>query len=631
VATPNQARRNKNTARRSAASATPTVPWGRWERWAGPTLVALAFVAMMCWTWEAWADVIIDFGRELYIPWRLVEGEVLYRDLAHFNGPLSPYVNSLWFRLFGTSLRVLSLANLTILVLLLALLYSLVARMGSRTSAFLASMTFVLLFAFSELGYNLNYVCPYSHEMTHGLLLSLLAILFVRRFVRDGRPANAGLCGLCVGAVFLTKPEIFLAAFPATAVGLAMALWLRRPAGKKIFVAGGTFAAAVLAPPLLSLCLLSLAMPLSEALAGTLGGFRWVFSSEITALPFYRRLRGTYDLRLTGQRFFVIGIGYALLIVMPAVLGVLWRKRTKGGLPAALAFFAVAVALLWRFLSHVPWAYVFLPLPLVVMVAICGLVTRFARSRSEAEHSELVVPISFAIFSLLLTAKVFLSARIDNYGFVLAAPGMFLAVAFLWDWLPRALDARGGTGLPLRAGMLAALVVANLAFLQAQKIALDLRTVRVGTGGDAMWWNTRGQEVNRVLDQIETQLPPDGTFAVAPEGIMLNYLTRRKNPTHYISYMPLEMLLFGEVQMIAGFAQSPPDAVLVPNRDLAFYDLKPFGEGYAMGLKDWLIDHYQPVDSAPVEPGMFHITFLKRRQAAAAPTHNAGDENAIDP
>jgi 4-amino-4-deoxy-L-arabinose transferase-like glycosyltransferase len=596
-------------------------------------LVALSFVAMMCWTWEAWADVIIDFGRELYIPWRLVEGEVLYRDLAHFNGPLSPYVNALWFRSFGTSLRVLSLANLTILALLLALLYSLVARMGSRTSAFLASMTFVLVFAFSELGYNLNYVCPYSHEMTHGLLLSLVAILFVRRFADDGRLANAGLSGLCVGAVFLTKPEIFLAVFPATAIGLAMILWLQRPAWQNVFALGGTFAAAVLAPPLLSLCLLSLAMPLSEALAGTLGGFRWIFSSEITALPFYRRLRGTYDLQTTAYRFFVIGIGYALLMGLPAVLGLLWRKREKARLPAALSIFAIAVALLWRFQWHLPWAYAFLPLPLLALAAIGSLVTRFVRSRTVAERCQLVAPISFATFSLLLMAKVFLAARVDNYGFVLAAPGMFLAVAFLWDWLPRAIDARDGTGLPLRAGVLAALVMANVAMLQAQKIALDLRTVRVGSGSDAIWWNARGQEVNRVLHQIERQLPLDGTFAVAPEGIMLNYLTRRRNPTHYISYMPLEMLLFGEEQMISGFAQGPPDAVLVVNRDLAFYDLKPFGEGYALQLRDWLVDHYQPVDSAPVEPGMFHITFLKLRKAAAAATApgNVGDENVIGP
>ena len=45
-------------------------------------------------------------------------------------------------------------------------------------------------------------------------------------------------------------------------------------------------------PPLLAVALLSLAMPAREALNCTLGGFRWVFSAEITSLPFYRESMG---------------------------------------------------------------------------------------------------------------------------------------------------------------------------------------------------------------------------------------------------------------------------------------------------------------------------------------------------
>ena len=62
---------------------------------------------------------------------------------------------------------------------------------------------------------------------------------------------------------------------------------------------------------------------------------------------------------------------------------------------------------------------------------------------------------------------------------------------------------------------------------------------------------------------------------------MLNYLAQRRNPTGFISYMPLEVSLFGEDRIIEGFTGHPPDAVLVVTRDLHVYDVKPFGEGYA--------------------------------------------------
>ena len=67
----------------------------------------LAFFALTWWSWRKWPDPLIDFGRELYVPWQITEGRVLYRDIESLFRPLFPYVNALWFRLFGVSLTTL--------------------------------------------------------------------------------------------------------------------------------------------------------------------------------------------------------------------------------------------------------------------------------------------------------------------------------------------------------------------------------------------------------------------------------------------------------------------------------------------------------------------------------------------
>ena len=41
--------------------------------------------------WDRGPDPLVDFGRELYVSWRLTEGDVLHRDIAWFNGPLGPW------------------------------------------------------------------------------------------------------------------------------------------------------------------------------------------------------------------------------------------------------------------------------------------------------------------------------------------------------------------------------------------------------------------------------------------------------------------------------------------------------------------------------------------------------------
>jgi hypothetical protein len=81
----------------------------------GPLLIAVVAMGMLIWTWGTWPDVLTDFGRERYIPWRLAEGEVLYRDVAFYNGPLSQYFNALCFSVLGSSLRTLVFCNLAIL------------------------------------------------------------------------------------------------------------------------------------------------------------------------------------------------------------------------------------------------------------------------------------------------------------------------------------------------------------------------------------------------------------------------------------------------------------------------------------------------------------------------------------
>ena len=113
------------------------------------------------------------------------------------------------FRLFGVSLLTLVVANLALLAVLLALLYAILRRMGSRLGATVGCLVVLLVFAFSryERITNFNFICPYTHSATHGLILGVAAIYFMARY--HGRPsaAWASAAGLALGLAFLTKPR----------------------------------------------------------------------------------------------------------------------------------------------------------------------------------------------------------------------------------------------------------------------------------------------------------------------------------------------------------------------------------------------------------------------------------------
>src|SRR3954464_614934 len=102
----------------------------------GLGIVLLTLTAMLAFTWRTWPEPVIDFGRELYVPWQLSEGKVLYRDIvSYFNGPLSPYLHAAIFKVFGVSLQTLVGFNLLVIALIATLIYALLDRAAGRLAA----------------------------------------------------------------------------------------------------------------------------------------------------------------------------------------------------------------------------------------------------------------------------------------------------------------------------------------------------------------------------------------------------------------------------------------------------------------------------------------------------------------
>ncbi|MFT5696093.1 MAG: hypothetical protein ACI9QQ_002073, partial [Myxococcota bacterium] len=87
------------------------------------------------------------------------------------------------------------------------------------------------------------------------------------------------------------------------------------------------------------------------------------------------------------------------------------------------------------------------------------------------------------------------------------------------------------------------------------------------------------------------------TVAVLPEGVMLNYLSRRESPTRYINFMPPELSLYTSAAIIEAFEQSPPDYVLLVHKRTGLYGTPFFGRDYGRALYGWVRQNYQMVET----------------------------------
>ena len=585
--------------------------------WLGPALIASAGLAMLLWTWRAWPDVLVDFGRELYVPWRLSEGQVLYRDLAYLNGPLSPYWNSLWFRVAGASFLTLVCANLVMLAVLASLLYAILSRIGGRLAATIAGLVFFPLFAFGELGPKANYtfVAPYSHDLTHGVVLSLVGIFCVQRYQDRRRSAWVAAAGLALGLLFLTKVEVFVAGALATLVGLLLALWRERPGRARLLELAIAFAAGVGTPIAVTFALFASVMPVAQVLQGPLGHWLTVSRSEVVSLLFYREGLGTSDIGLSISALLRSTAWYGAVLGPAAAVALALRTPGPHRLAMAAALFIATTVVIGVQWWRIVWADAARPLPLAMTaLGATWAVPLVLRRRAETDD-RIVLRLSMVVFAMALLVKMILNARIYHYGFALAMPATLMLVVALIEWVPAAIDRRGGYGRAFRAVGLAALLVAVLSHLHHTHRELSSRTVSVGDGPDAFLADSRGAFIVQALRDLSSRSGPGRTLAVLPEGVMINFLARRPNPTPYFVFVPLEVALYGEERIIAAFAANPPDYVMLVHRDTSEYGVQYFGRDYAQRLYEWIRTNYRPVaeiGAPPLQDGRFGIRLMQR-------------------
>ncbi len=604
-------------------------------RLTGPVVVAISFVAMLAWTWFKWPDPLIDFGRELYLAWQVAQGKTLYRDVEHFNGPLSVYFNALLFRLFGASIQTLAYANILIAGAIVSFIYAIVRKAADDITATACGITFVALFAcvqFVDTG-NYNLITPYSHEVTHGMLLALAAMWCVVRLYETHKLRFALTSGALLGLAWLTKLEIFLAAAAAVGVGLL----LSKPVAQTVLSVSSVGGAesetqtGMSVPPSFQSTLLTMGAMLvviavaflllltqlsaGDALRGVMGSAYYLTDSGLTSLPFYRRIAGIDAIAQNAAVAVVSAAAIALLLGMRYLME-LPATRGKNPRPSIIIAIVLPPAVAFSVGPWFPWHLALRSLPLVIVVL---LIIESVRIRRGGASVSSLTRLMFLVFSLALLAKIILAVQLQHYGFALAMPATLAVVATL---VRRPISGSDAISPSMYSGRASRNSVSSVSLwfklswfglsVVATFIAVHLsfyhrrfadKPVHIAAGPNAFFASagttgqpSRGESLAALLEQVEARVASAATLAVVPEGAMINFLTGRSNPTPFITLQPPEYLMFGGERITRAYQQSPPDFVVINlTVDPAEYGSAGFDVDYGKTLADWIKQHYTPV------------------------------------
>jgi hypothetical protein len=175
-------------------------------------------------------------------------------------------------------------------------------------------------------------------------------------------------------------------------------------------------------------------------------------------------------------------------------------------------------------------------------------------------------------------------------------PATLVIVVALRSWIPRELDRHGRSGAAFRAWSAALLAVTALAHVDLGTSLLPGLRSPLGEGADRIHGDAERADVLRaVVAEIERELGVSGKLLVVPERVMLNYLSRRRTPTPFISFTPFDLIVWGEDVMVESLRASPPDAVLLVHRNTREYGEAFFGRDYAYRPSSWIHSRYRRV------------------------------------
>ena len=554
---------------------------------------------------------------------------MLYSDVRHIYGPLSPYLNAALYLIFGPSLGVLYANGIVTALLIIGMVYWLSRQLMGRAPATAAALSVMWICAFKQAG---NYVLPYSYAALHGCALGLASLVLLVKAVTakeaawnkasteaDSGNSSAGAgryligAGLVAGLAVLAKTEMGVAAVSTGAVGAGL---MHFPLIKR-----GIKAIALFLIPALGLVAL---------VYGSIGahvGWHVLLQESFLFLQnlppelvyFNRRMSGIDQpllslAQMAGSALRIVS--FALCIASISMLLARWRRRHTaaeismgdGPLPDAGR---TNYALLWTMLivsilvfavapaaGRLQWdkgPYLAMPVLLIALLVVTFF--RYQRQILAAgeARAQTVILLALIVYALFSLVRVILRVRSGGAYSSYLLPASVILFTYCW------ISVFPGLIRERRARPIARNIVLGLIFtwvaVTAGVVAHRFRTNNthpvVTQRGTIIAIPELGIAFDEAVRYINRETSPGDPVAVVPEGTSLNFFTDRPNPLREEITTPGYLNVEQEERAINQLIASNTRLILVTNRATPEFGRGIFGKDYCERLMQWIDANFE--------------------------------------
>jgi hypothetical protein len=603
--------------------------------------IFVLFIVMLAASWQRWTQPLIDHGREMNLPTRILAGERIYNDVQVLYGPFAPHFNALLYQIFGIHLSVLKAAGAVCAILILLMIYRLARALMSEWESFLvAGLTLVAC----ALKSTANYIQPYAYAALYGLVFALGSLVATVSYVKrrsesrlqaeslrnlpsEGRTPNLVLAGSLAGLSLISKPEIALAALAAGFTALIVeSLTERKPLwrGAALFSAPVVIIAAVTYSAILSRAPLRVLLEDNHVL----------FTAMPPQLVYFNRHVSGLAQWPSSLLFCLAGAGtFALWVGMCGVIGAIasrkqaeWRGVLKVGLIliCAGALWREAAIRLFGASSNVtPFASAVFILPTLIGMIIRDCWREVKRlgdwatergrdggkkekiedvaispspSHPVAQSLNIHILLVIAVFSFVAILRVILNVATTGAYAPFYLPALTVVYPYL---LFRVAPARLAKTDQIRENMrrAAMLMIALMAVGMAVNSVIRFRWFNTFTvsspRGSFITVPEIGEPLQAAIRYAEERTNPDDYLLAAPQATTINFFAARRYPLREEIIHPGFLTGEKELDAVERIKARKTPLILIVNMDTSEFRDRAFGVDYNQWLMRWISENYR--------------------------------------
>lgn len=587
-------------------------------------------------SWQRWGNPLVDSGRELNVPLKLLHGERLYSEVGYIYGPFSPYLNASLYRIFHPSMWILWGHGIVSTAIILGMTYWIARQITGRFPATLACVAITWVCALKSQG---NYMMAYAFGGLDGSTFVLATTILLIIFLRKKRPILILGAGIAAALAALSKTEFGGAAILTGIVAASLAGY---PRIRNIILWLGLFLTPAVGLPALVFCLFATRVGWS-----TLTHDSHLFFGHVPWQLLY----------FNGQRFgfshpwHSLGLMIASLVRLIAFGGLVvsvsylieMRKsdfsRGNGGMALKRSWVVATflISLLGLVVSGIGLSDLgpFMPMPFLLLVPVAGGIAAFVRAQRdglEAAQIQAATMVIIAASALGSLARIILRVSTGGALSSFILPGSVILFVYIWvEVFPLVLVdpavRRRATQLVYAALVVGVLLTAvTLSVRYRQKFSYPFVTAR-GT------WRTSsdlGVAFTQAYQFVQQKTVPGDFVAVLPEGTSLLFLSDRRNPLREEIVTPGFLDATGEARAIDALRSSHTPVIFIANRTTPEFSETLFGRDYNRRLMLWIEQNYAVCGVFGIRPDASleigaPVFFLRAYCLAPAIQENADD------